>query len=139
MIVGGPGEGYKPVDVFGQPNSFRSQRLIDELIMDDWPVTQVKDAFDWSGGLEDDFIAQLKVICKDYMDKCEDIRDPQKKITNTDMPLASESTQQAFADQRFGAAIQEEIVLPPPPKTPAEVKKDAEKLTAVSEGPIFTS
>ena len=57
--------------------------------MDDWPVTQAKDAFDWSGGLEDEFITCLRTVCKDYMDKCEDIRDPQKKITHVDMQLAS--------------------------------------------------
>jgi hypothetical protein len=136
VIVGGPQDGYKPTDVFGQPNSFRSQRLIGEFHMDDWPVTQAKDAFDWSGGLEDEFIASLRTVCKDYMDKCEDIRDPQKKITHTDMQLASETTQQAFSDKRFGEAIVEEITLPTPPKSEVEVKKDAEKLSSVSDGPI---
>jgi hypothetical protein len=136
VIVGGPGEGYKPVEVFGQPNSFRSQRLIGEFQMDDWPVTQAKDAFDWSGGLEDEFIDFLKVACKDYMDKCEDIRDPLKKITTSDMLLVSEDTQQVFSDTRFAKAIEEEITIPEPLKTEAETKKDTEKLTAVSEGPI---
>lgn len=136
VIVGGPGDGYKPTEIFGQPNSFRSQRLIGEFEMDEWPVTQAKDAFDWSGGLEDDFINCLRTACKDYMDKCEDIRDPQKKITNTDMSLASEITQQAFSDKRFGEAIEEEITLPFPPKTEIDRIKDTEKLTAISNGPI---
>jgi len=107
--------------------------------MDDWPVTQAKDAFDWSGGLEDEFIACLRFVCKDYMDKCENIRDPQKRISHTDMQLASESTQQAFSDKRFGEAIEEEIILPPPPKTESEEKSDAEKLSSVSSGPILYS
>jgi hypothetical protein len=42
VVIGGPGEGYKPVEVFGQGNTFRSQRLIGEMQMDDWPVTQAK-------------------------------------------------------------------------------------------------
>lgn len=136
VIVGGPSEGYKPTEVFGQPNSFRSQRLIGEFHMDDWPVTQAKDAFDWSGGLEDEFITKLRIDCKDYMDKCENIRDPQGRVTLADMQLASESSQQAFSDERFGKAIVEEITLPVPPKSDVEIKEDNDKLSAVSDGPI---
>ena len=49
--------------------------------MDAWPVTQAKDAFDWSGGLEDDLIDQLKRVCQDYMDKAEGYRERGKPIT----------------------------------------------------------
>ena len=60
VIIGGPEKGYRPVEIFGQPNSFSYQRLIGELNLDNWPVSQAKDTFDWSGGLEDKFIEILK-------------------------------------------------------------------------------
>ena len=117
VIVGGPGEGYKPAEIFGQGNTFRSQRLVGEIKMDAWPVTQAKDAFDWSGGLEDDFIEQLKRVCQDYMDKAEGYRERGKPITQPVMEVVSEPLRKVFSDQRFGNAVHEEIKLPDPPKT----------------------
>lgn len=136
VVVGGPDEGYKPVEIFGQGNTFRSQRLVGELQLDNWPVTQAKDAFDWSGGLEDAFIERLKRACQDYMDKSEVLRQPGRRITPSDMQLASERTRQMFADERFSQAVTQEVLLPEPRKTEEEERSDAEKLRSVSEGPI---
>ena len=137
VVIGGPGEGYKPVEVFGQGNTFRSQRLIGELHMDNWPVTQAKDAFDWSGGLEDAFIDELKRVCQDYVDKAEGYRQPGRRIRQSDMELATESTRQVFSDERFGAAVAQEVTLPEPPKTVEQEKSDATKLRSVSDGPVI--
>lgn len=137
VVVGGPGEGYKPVEIFGQGNTYRSQRLIGELQMDDWPVTQAKDAFDWSGGLEDAFIEKLKAACKDYMDYAESYRaDSVQQLTPADMELASERTREVFSDPRFGSAIAQELELPEPPKRIEQESEDAAKLRSVSEGPL---
>jgi hypothetical protein len=137
VVVGGPGEGYKPVEIFGQGNTFRSQRLVGELHMDDWPVTQAKDAFDWSGGLEDAFIEELKRVCQDYMDKAEGYRERSRPVTQADMELASERTRQVFLDSRFGAAVAEDVVLPEPPKTEERERADIVKLRSVSNGPVI--
>lgn len=137
VISGGPGEGYKPIEVFGQGNTFRSQRLVGELHMDQWPVTQAKDAFDWSGGLEDDFIENLKKACQDYMDKAEGYREGNRPITPSDMHLASETTRQVLSDTRFGAAVAEELALPEPPKTQDQETADASRLRSVSHGPLI--
>ena len=60
VIVGGPEKNYRPHEVFGNSNDFEYQRLYGELNMDDWPVTQAKDAFDWSNeDLESKFIDKL--------------------------------------------------------------------------------
>jgi len=93
VVVGGPGEGYKPVEIFGQGNTFRSQRIVGEIHMATWPVTQAKDAFDWSGGLEDEFIEQLKAACQDYMDKAEGYREKGRPVARSEMELAAERTQ----------------------------------------------
>lgn len=137
VVVGGPGEGYKPVEVFGQGNTFRSQRLIGELHMDDWPVTQAKDAFDWSGGLEDTFIECLHQACQDYMDKAEGHRQVSRSVTYADMQMASETTQHVLADTRFGQAVEQELTLPEPPKTEQQAQADVAKLETVSDGPII--
>jgi len=136
VIIGGPGEGYKPIEVFGQGNTFRSQRLVGELHLDEWPVTQAKDAFDWSGGLEDDFIAELKRVCEDYMDKSEGYREHKKPVTGADVQLATERTKNIFTSKPFTSAIAEEIKFPDPPITPAQELKDTDKLRQVSVGPV---
>ena len=137
VIVGGPGEGYKPAEIFGQGNTFRSQRLVGEIKMDAWPVTQAKDAFDWSGGLEDDFIDKLKKVCHDYMQKAEGYRERRKPITKPVMEVVSEPLRKVFSDQRFGNAVHDEIRLPDPPKTEQAEKADTELIRTASNGPVL--
>jgi hypothetical protein len=136
VVIGGPGDGYKPAEVFGQGNTFRSQRLIGELHMDGWPVTQAKDAFDWSGGLEDEFIDELKHVCQDYMEKAEDYRQPGRPVTRTEMQQASEKTQQVLSSPSFTAALAQDLAMPEPPKSQETDKADAAKLRSVSDGPV---
>ena len=69
VVLGGPGQGWKPAEIFGAPNTFQSQRLIGELDMDTFPVTQAKDGFDWDGGLEGDLVAALQPLTADYVEK----------------------------------------------------------------------
>ncbi len=136
VVVGGPGEGYKPVEIFGQGNTFRSQRLIGELNLDQWPVTQAKDAFDWSGGLEDEFIEQLRQVAQDYMDKAEALRQPGRSISQADMELASEGFKTALEQREVGRAIAQEIALPELPKSPEQEARDTAKLRSLSSGPV---
>ena len=136
VIIGGPGDGYKPAEIFGQGNTFRSQRLIGEINMDAWPVTQAKDAFDWSGGLEDDFIDALKRECQDYMEKAEGYRERKKPISKPVMDVVSEPTRKVFADSRFGNAVEQEIRFPDPPPTEDSEHADTIELQAVSDGPV---
>ena len=137
VVVGGPGEGYKPFEIFGQGNTFRSQRLVGEVKMDAWPVTQAKDAFDWTGGLEDDFIDQLKQVCQDYMDKAEGYRERGRPITTPVMEVVSEPLRKVFSDARFGNAVHEEIRLPDPPKTPEADRADTALIRTASSGPVL--
>lgn len=135
VIVGGPGEGYKPTEIFGQGNTFRSQRLIGELDLDEWPVTQAKDAFDWSGGLEDAFVERLEQAVQEYMDKAEGYRSG-TPIAPADMQLAAEPTQQLFENARFSSAIVTELDQPTSVAAiPATEQNDARPVT-VSSGPV---
>lgn len=135
VIVGGPERGYKPEEIFGQGNTFRSQRLIGELHLNDWPVTQAKDAFDWSGGLEDKFIEILKGKSKDYIQKAEGHR-VDKKITNEDMQEAAKKTKQIFENKEFTGSISNELSLPTIPSSTQKKAEDLAKIEKLSEGPI---
>jgi hypothetical protein len=105
--------------------------------MDDWPVTQAKDAFDWSGDLEEAFIEELRRSCQPYMEKAEGYRERQKPITRVDMELATERTRQVFSDQRFGASVLETLKLPEPLKTSEQEANNVNKLRSVSEKPLL--
>lgn len=70
---------YRPKELFGNQNSYAYQRIIGELDMDNWPVTQAKDKFDWKNdGLEEDFIEQLKPLMRDYKEVAEKRRKRKK-------------------------------------------------------------
>ena len=59
-VVAGAGEDtYRPEEIFGRSNDFRSQRVFGELHMDDFDVTYTKDALVWYDE-EEEFIEALR-------------------------------------------------------------------------------
>lgn len=85
VIVGGPDKNYRPSEIFGLSNSYRYQRLYGELEMDEWPVTQAKDAFDWSNeDLEAKFIEKLNELSEEFKNEAESIR-VREKVNITDV------------------------------------------------------
>lgn len=66
VIIGGPNKNYRHKDIVGNQNSFEYQRLFGELKMDNWPVTQAKDNFDWeTEDLEEKFREKLAEIIRE--------------------------------------------------------------------------
>ena len=59
LIQGSADEGYKPRIIFGQPGSFRSQRLFGELHLEGFEVSHTKDGFRWDEN-EETFLEILK-------------------------------------------------------------------------------
>ncbi len=85
VIIGGADNTYRPNELFGESNSAAWQRLYGEFHMDNWPVTQAKDGFDWhNSGLEEAFIEKLKEYTQDYRKKADDIR-VREKIKTVDV------------------------------------------------------
>ena len=85
VIVGGSEKNYRPYELFGDANSYAWQRMYGELHMDNWPVTQAKDGFDWhNSGLEEAFINELSKHTQDYRKKAENIR-VREKINTQDL------------------------------------------------------
>lgn len=89
VIIGGPGSNYRPSEVFGASNTFPYQRLYGELNLNDWPVTQAKDGFDWfNDDLEIKFIENLVEISEGFKIKANEIR-THHKISIDDVIIES--------------------------------------------------
>ncbi|AOP36362.1 hypothetical protein A0128_20300 [Leptospira tipperaryensis] len=59
LIMGSLDDTYRPVEIFGQPNSFTYQRLYGELHLDGFEVSHTKDGFIWDEN-EGPFIGLLR-------------------------------------------------------------------------------
>lgn len=59
VIVGTGDTPYRPTRIYGQGNSYRSQRLFGELEVEGLPVSHTKDGFQWQG-LEEEFHEKLR-------------------------------------------------------------------------------
>lgn len=105
VIVGGPEKNYRPNELFGDPNSYAYQRLFGELHMDNWPVTQAKDDFDWhTDGLEEQFIEKLSEYSKPFKAKAEQIRVRQRVETNDVIRQTVEGLQRAGVIQEASSS-----------------------------------
>ena len=119
MVVGGPGSGYKPREIFLAPNSFQSQRLVGELDLDNWPITQTKDAFDWDGELETGFIEMLHQSVTDYVQKARDIKsDSTTQTTSADGQLIGDNTKESLRSPDVDSTLTIVETGPPPPRNP---------------------
>lgn len=74
VITGGLNRNYRPQEIFKGSGSFEYQRIIGEIDLDDWPVSQAKDSIDWSGDLEESFIMQLKDQVTELIDYAKNAR-----------------------------------------------------------------
>lgn len=107
VIVGGSEKNYRPSELFGDSNSYAWQRMFGELHMDNWPVTQAKDSFDWhNSGLEEAFIEELSRHTQDYRRKAESIRVRERINTNELVKGAVES----FSDSGVVETVGFEVV-----------------------------
>lgn len=107
VIVGGSEKNYRPSELFGDANSYAWQRMYGELHMDNWPVTQAKDGFDWhNSGLEEAFIDELSKRTQDYRKKAENIRVREKLNTHDLVETATKGLKESGAVEN----VQIEIV-----------------------------
>ena len=123
LVVGGPGRGYKPREIFAAPNSFQSQRLVGELDLDNWPVSQTKDAFDWDGDLENGFIDKLRSEVVEYVEKTRHIisrADPSEKTTSSDGQVVGDRIKESLRGSSVDSALTIVETGPPPPRELSE-------------------
>ena len=132
LVVGGPGEGYKPTEIFGAPNTFHSQRLVGELNLDKWPVTQTKDAFDWAGELENGFVDELRKAVSEYVQRLDEFRktDPGTPTTAADGQVVGDDTKSAFKGSDVDSVLTIVETGPPPQ---AISREDVERVERAAE------
>lgn len=143
VIVGGSEKNYRPSELFGDANSYAWQRMYGELHMDNWPVTQAKDGFDWhNSGLEEAFIEELEKYTQDYRKRSENIR-VREKVNTQDLV---ETATRGLTDSGAVENVQIEIVdrkspqssilveiEPPSDKEQTEVHGDADSVHTANE------
>ena len=136
LVVGGPRQGYKPDRIFGAPNSFQSQRLVGELSLDSWPVTQTKDAFDWEGDLESGFVDKLGEMVADYIEKARAIKsDSTRKTTSADGQIIGDNTRESLKGSDVDSTLTIVETGPPPAKDlPTETLNRLERAVERSAG-----
>lgn len=123
IIVGSGDEGYRPTSIFGQPNSYRYQRVFGELHLEGFGVSHTKDAIQWDG-LEDDFLSELKKQMNEeplpILKMAEDYRAKTKTLSLTRAALsAAMSTAEAITNAEPVIAAQRHEQ---PTTTPAPVE-----------------
>lgn len=90
VVIGGDDFNYKPEEIFGQAQSTIAHKLFGEIDLEDFPISQAKDGFVWDDGLEEQFIKELKLHIKEYIEIA--------KITNKDR-IKEEETSKAVSDK----------------------------------------
>lgn len=136
LITGGPGQGWKPWEVYGAPNSFQSQRLIGELDLDRWRISHTKDRIEMSGADEQELIESLRELSLDYITKARESRrsDTKTVLSKTAVESIVEETREELEDSdELGSQITivEEGVLPE--DDPSETQMVAALLTDLGE------
>lgn len=145
IILGGPHLGWKPDEIFRHGTSFERQRIIGELDLDTFPVTQAKDGFDWDGGLEDALVAEMKPRIQGLLDRAvgsfkADKDGDENEPHATDARLAIDTVAADLVSDELGQTVE---FLESAPPTPDLSPEEQEQLvdTAVAAGiePTVTS
>lgn len=93
MIVGGPGDNWRPIELVGSLNSHSGKRLIGELDLDSFPVNFTKDGFAWDGGLQDELIHLLEPLVCDVREFANNARVSKKQVEPADFIRAVDEVQ----------------------------------------------
>jgi len=100
LVTGGPGQGWKPWEVYGAPNTFQSQRLVGELDFDTWRISHTKDRIEMSGVDEQELIEYLREVSLDYIAKARESRksDASVVLTKTAVESIVEETREELEE-----------------------------------------
>jgi hypothetical protein len=133
-IIVGSIETYRPKEIFGSTGDFAYQRVFGEINMDDFPVRQAKDSFDWTNGLEDEFISALGIIMKPIIKQAQILR---KKASVTVTPeleekIIEKDSQKIIED--LGIFLNNEVEIKEASKEQKSVMIDIFKELGESEG-----
>lgn len=134
LIEGSVGETYKPHAIFGNPNSFISQRVVGEMHVEGFDVTHTKDGIQWHG-YEDEVLdlvrRQLDSNDLPLLDQAEGYR-ARKVAENLPVGFGTDAlsdTATAFAHTATLQALQKQVETPLPSDVPgADIVHSAESI-----------
>lgn len=132
VVVGGPEQGYRPDKIVGTAQTHEYGRIVGELHLDEWPVTQAKDAFDWNDGLEDELIDALAHACREVVRKARKHRldrTPPEPSTNEDMHAAAEPIRHVLETPEFQEFAKNELKAPSAPTGPDPSNSTSEEVS----------
>ena len=123
LILGSDDESYRPMEIFGNSNSFRFQRLFGELHVEGFEVSHTKDGFRWDD-VEDEFLQKLRDCMREGIDLLRQADNYRARPSKSTLePVLTRAGSSMAADlMRTGgevlSVIQEASVLTqPPPET----------------------
>lgn len=105
MIIGGPGDNWRPLDLVGSLNSHSGKRLIGELEMDSFPVNFTKDGFAWDGGLQDELIHVLDPLVAEVRSFANNARVSKKQVEPADFVRAVDEVQRGVDHPVYKEAV----------------------------------
>src|SRR5262249_45761048 len=97
LIIGGPGEGWRPKELSGDVGSPEWKRLTADLDLDTLPVNFSKDGFGWDGALEEAVVDTLKPLVDDYRRKAHNLRTRGTELATQDLGRATSDIKEGLA------------------------------------------
>jgi hypothetical protein len=135
LIIGGPGEGWRPKELCGDVGSPEWKRLTGELHLDTFPVNFSKDGFAWDGALEEAVIDTLKPLVDDYRRKAHNLRTRGTELAIRDLERAAEDVKEGLASEDLKRDLARLETPARPERDPTEDPEVLEELLADSRGP----
>jgi Histidine kinase-, DNA gyrase B-, and HSP90-like ATPase len=142
LIEGSADETYRPIQIFGNSNSYRYQRLFGELSLDGFDVSHTKDGFRWEEH-EDVFLefleAELKAAPLNLLDQAEGHRArPTRKSVESRAQVATDHVAHDV-ETLLPPVLRQEADFPSTPEpTPALIPKSSlqasERTVPINDG-----
>lgn len=118
-VVRGWPDSWRPESVYGQflgSNDLVNQRVIGEIHLDEFQVSQAKDDILWLGNEEDEVQDHLKSECAEYVAVAKTRRkggEDERGVTDVEIQTAVEEIQQELTSAELADLISIEAVPPP--------------------------
>ncbi len=138
-VVKGPPAAWRPSEIFGQiqgSNDLVNQRLVGEVVLDDFEVSHTKDDILWLGDEEQDVEVNLREACQDLIAAANRIRRPATAAPSAaDVRTARARVQTVLASSATQPAWRQ---LEPPPEDILRAQQSTALGTSRNKTPDFT-
>lgn len=142
LIQGSGDDTYRPIQIFGNPNSYRYQRLFGELTLEGFDVSHTKDGFRWEEHEEaflDSLRKELKKGALDLLDQAEGHRaNPPRKSLEAKAQAATDKVAEVV-EATVAPVLRKEVAHPSrpgpvPPQVPRSRLQASERKATIFDG-----